>query len=132
MEVSQNLKLTEGDINNNTQLTLPKSSSKLHTCSTSSAILKPSDIEYSLIRKSNTANQLNSSPDFKSNEVLVSNNGIDNSDQESDNELTNSFQNSVNKNSLNDKTSRRSKFIFYNAWFYIWCRIFLSNTFFTS
>lgn len=114
MEVGQNLKLTEGDINNNTHLannpTLAKSSSKLHSCSTSSAILKTSDIEYSLIKKSNTTNQLNAAPESKSNEILLPNAGLDNSDLDSENEFNNSFKNSVNKSLSNDKTSKFKKF----------------------
>ncbi|RNA15362.1 CTD small phosphatase isoform X1, partial [Brachionus plicatilis] len=109
MEVSQNLQLTQGDINNNT--TLPKSSSKLHASSTSSAILKPSDIEYSLIKKSNTTNQLNAAAasESKGNEILLPNATNDNSDLDSENEFSSSFKNSVNKSMPNDKTIRKSR-----------------------
>lgn len=125
MDVSPKLIITKGDINNNTQLltnsTLPQSTNKLHTSSTTSAIVKPADIDLNLIRKSNTTNAINSQMNpnpkqFSNNEINYSNtlndnlNDNNNSDMESDSDITSPLKNNVNRNLSHEIENKTSKF----------------------
>ena len=128
MDVNQKLIITnKGDINNNnTQLSLPHTTiNKLHTSSTSSAIVKPADIDLNLIRKSNTTNTLNSqtNPNPKqfsnnNNEISFSNTLNDNlnennsSDIDSDNDATSPLKNNVNRSLSHEIENKTSELLF--------------------